>query len=76
MRRLLKNDFMNELMAPFCDLQAVQISQASPAWRDYVDYMDAIVLDGLKQSTLTSLKSMLNTLVMSNTARVGASEPV
>ena len=46
--------------------QAVQISQASPAWQDYIDYVDAIVLDGLKQSTLTSLKSMLNNLVQAN----------
>ncbi|XP_064599567.1 LOW QUALITY PROTEIN: uncharacterized protein LOC135466077 [Liolophura sinensis] len=56
--------------------EAVQISQASPAWRDYVDYMDAIVLDGLKQSTLTSLKSMLNTLVMSNTTRASNTLPI
>lgn len=46
--------------------QAVQISQASPAWQDYIDYVDAIVLDGLKQATLTSLKSMLNNLVQAN----------
>lgn len=49
---------------------AVQISQASPAWQDYIDYIDAIVLDGLKQATLTSLKSMLNNLVQANMAEV------
>ncbi|XP_052060514.1 uncharacterized protein LOC127700861 isoform X4 [Mytilus californianus] len=48
--------------------EAVQISQASPAWQDYIDYIDAIVLDGLKQATLTSLKSMLNNLVQANMA--------
>ncbi|KAL5020323.1 hypothetical protein ScPMuIL_003215 [Solemya velum] len=48
--------------------EAVQISQASPAWQDYLDYIDAIVLDGLKQATLTSLKFMLNNLVHSNMA--------
>jgi dynein heavy chain len=53
-------------------LQAVQISQASPAWQDYIDYIDAIVLDGLKQATLTSLKTMLNNLVQANMAEVGA----
>ena len=48
----------------------VQISQASPAWKDYVDYIDAIVLDGLKQATLTSLRVMLNTLVQANMLEV------
>ncbi|KAK6172547.1 hypothetical protein SNE40_016179 [Patella caerulea] len=48
--------------------EAVQISEASPAWQDYIDYIDAIVLDGLKQATLTSLMSMLNTLVQANMA--------
>lgn len=42
--------------------ESVQISQASPAWKDYVDYIDAIVLDGLKETTLLSLKAMLKTL--------------
>ena len=46
------------------------MSSASPAWQDYVDYMDAIVLDGLKQASLTSLKSMLNQIVKANIADV------
>ncbi|GFS27875.1 dynein beta chain, flagellar outer arm [Elysia marginata] len=46
--------------------EVVQISAASPAWRDYIDYMDAIVLDGLKQASLASLRGMLNTLVQAN----------
>ena len=50
--------------------EAVQISQASPAWQDFIDYIDAIVLDGLKQATLTSLKTMLNNLVQANMAEV------
>ena len=50
--------------------EAVQISQASPAWQDFIDYIDAIVLDGLKQATLTSLKMMLNNLVQANMAEV------
>ncbi|XP_064650622.1 uncharacterized protein LOC135502065 isoform X3 [Lineus longissimus] len=52
--------------------EAAQISKASPAWEDYVDYLDNIVLDGLKQSTLTSLKTMLNTMVQSNLDEVDA----
>ncbi|XP_055866060.1 uncharacterized protein LOC106055129 isoform X2 [Biomphalaria glabrata] len=48
--------------------EVVQISQASPAWRDYVDYIDAIILDGLKLACLTSLKTMLNTMVQANLA--------
>ena len=54
----------------FVLLQAVNISEASPAWQDYVDYIDAIVLDGLKQACLTSLKSMLNQIVRCNMAEV------
>lgn len=50
--------------------QAVEISQASPAWEDYVDYIDAIVLDGLKQATLTSLRSMHNQIVQCNLTEV------
>ena len=50
--------------------EAVQISQASPAWQDFIDYIDAIVLDGLKQASLTSLKTMLNNLVQANMAEV------
>ena len=50
--------------------EVVQISAASPAWRDYIDYMDAIVLDGLKQASLASLRGMLNTLVQANMVEV------
>ncbi|ELU01785.1 hypothetical protein CAPTEDRAFT_107782 [Capitella teleta] len=49
--------------------QAVNMSEASPAWQDYIDYMDAVILDGLKQTCLTSLKSMLNQIVHCNRAR-------
>ncbi|XP_033103095.1 dynein heavy chain 9, axonemal-like [Anneissia japonica] len=48
--------------------QAVQISKASPAWEDYVEHIDALVLDGLKEATLKSLRNMLNTLVHCNMA--------
>ena len=51
-------------------VQAVHISSASPAWQDYLDYIDAIVLDGLKNASLVSLKSMLNQIVKSNLAEV------
>ena len=49
-------------------MQAVSMSAASPAWQDYVDYIDAIVLDGLKHACLNSLKNMLNQIVKSNMA--------
>ena len=48
----------------------MQISEASPAWQNYVDYMDAIVLEGLKQTTILSLRSMLNRIVKANMAEV------
>ena len=35
-------------------------------WQDYLDYIDAIVLDGLKKASLASLKCMLNQVVKSN----------
>ena len=57
-------------------MQVVQISEASPAWQDYIDYIDAIVLDGLKQSSLTSLRTMLNTLVQANMVEVCLHFPV
>lgn len=44
----------------------VQISQASPAWEDYVDYIDALVLDGLLHSARVSLRNMLNHIVRSS----------
>ncbi len=47
-------------------LQSVQISEASPAWQDYIDYVDAIVLEGLKQATISSLKCMLTQVVRAN----------
>ena len=50
--------------------QAVGISEASPAWQDYVDYIDAIVLDGLKQTCLKAYKAFLNHLVDSNMDQV------
>jgi dynein heavy chain len=56
--------------------EVVQISQASPAWQNYIDYIDAIVLDGLKQSTLASLRTMLNTLVQANMIEVGGPENI
>ena len=43
-------------------VKVVQISQASPAWHDFLDYVDAILLDGLKQCTLVSLRSMFRRL--------------
>ena len=58
------------LLMIVCSQQVVQISQASPAWQDYIDYIDAIVLDGLKQSSLSSLRTMLNTLVQANMVEV------
>ena len=46
--------------------QAVQISRASPAWQSYIKYVSGVVMEGLKFSTCTSLRSMLNQIVFSN----------
>lgn len=42
-----------------CVRQVVNISEASPAWQDYVQYIDAIVLGGLRQMADVSLRAML-----------------
>ena len=50
--------------------QAVQISRASPSWQGYITHVSGVVLDGLKNSTLASLQSMLNQIVFSNMSQV------
>ena len=50
--------------------QAVQISRASPSWQGYIQHVSGVVLDGLTKSTLTSLRSMLNSIVSSNLSKV------
>ncbi|MGH0148673.1 UNVERIFIED_CONTAM: hypothetical protein FKN15_020618 [Acipenser sinensis] len=42
---------------------AVGVSEASPAWQEYVEHIDILVLQGLKEVTFSSLASMLNTLL-------------
>ncbi|XP_068122143.1 uncharacterized protein [Hyperolius riggenbachi] len=42
---------------------ACGISEASPAWQEFIMHMDAIVLQGLKKVTLSSLAALLNTLL-------------
>ncbi|KAJ1184768.1 hypothetical protein NDU88_001571 [Pleurodeles waltl] len=43
--------------------EAVGISEASPAWQEYIQHIDVLVLQALKKVTITSLASMLNTLL-------------
>lgn len=50
--------------------QAAQISRASPAWQSYIKYVSGVVMEGLKTSTHTSLRSMLNQIVFSNMSQV------
>ena len=56
----------------FCLLgaQAAQISRASPAWQSYTKHVSGVVMEGLKNSTHTSLRSMLNQIVFSNMSQV------
>ncbi|KAM4795913.1 dynein axonemal heavy chain 9-like [Rhinophrynus dorsalis] len=42
---------------------ACGISEASPPWQDYIMHIDALVLQGLKKVTITTLASMLNSLL-------------
>ncbi|XP_075707241.1 uncharacterized protein LOC142741794 [Rhinoderma darwinii] len=42
---------------------ACGISEASPAWQEFIMHIDAIVLQGLKKTTISSLAALLNTLL-------------
>ncbi|KAM4702001.1 uncharacterized protein O3C94_002925 [Discoglossus pictus] len=42
---------------------ATGISEASPAWQDYIMHIDDLILQGLKKVTVTSLAALLNTLL-------------
>ncbi|XP_066552369.1 uncharacterized protein LOC136718518 [Amia ocellicauda] len=42
---------------------AVGISEASPAWQDYMEYIDVLLLQDLKQMVFSSLASLLNTVL-------------
>lgn len=46
--------------------EAAQISRASPAWQSYIRHVSGAVMEGLKNSTHASLRSMLNQIVFSN----------
>ena len=43
-------------------LQAVEISEASPGWQEYINYTNEIIFNGFKISTFTSLKNMFNAM--------------
>ncbi|XP_018424228.1 PREDICTED: dynein beta chain, flagellar outer arm-like [Nanorana parkeri] len=42
---------------------ACGISEASPAWQEFIMHIDAIILQGLKKLTISSLAALLNTLL-------------
>ncbi|XP_063809812.1 uncharacterized protein LOC135027842 isoform X3 [Pseudophryne corroboree] len=42
---------------------ACGISEASPAWQEFIMHIDAVVLQGLKKVTISSLAALLNTLL-------------
>lgn len=42
---------------------ACEISEASPAWQEFIMHIDAIILQGLKNLTISSLAALLNTLL-------------
>lgn len=42
---------------------AASISEASPAWQEYINYINDIILKGFKISTLKSLKNMCSAMV-------------
>lgn len=42
---------------------ACGISEASPAWQEFIMHIDAIILQGLKNLTISSMAALLNTLL-------------
>lgn len=46
--------------------QAVQISKSSPQWFKYTEFINDIVVGGLKKSIVISLRSMFNKIVSKN----------
>ncbi|XP_053561397.1 uncharacterized protein LOC128652486 [Bombina bombina] len=42
---------------------ATGLSEASPAWQEYLMHIDTLILQGLKNVTITSLAALLNTLL-------------
>jgi len=41
---------------------AVQISEASPGWQEYLNFNNEIIFNGFKQSSLISLNNMFKSL--------------
>jgi hypothetical protein len=41
---------------------AVQISEASPGWQEYLNFNNEIIFNGFKQSSLISLSNMFKSL--------------
>lgn len=42
--------------------KAVEISEASPGWQDYINYANEIIFNGFKTSSMTSLEHMYNAM--------------
>ena len=45
-------------------LQAVEISEASPGWQEYINFTNEIIYKGFKVSTITSLQHMLEAMTI------------
>lgn len=45
---------------------AVQISEASPGWQEYLNFNNEIIFNGFKQSSLSSLNNMFKSLTDTN----------
>ena len=53
-------------------MQAVDISEASPSWQDYIGILDDVVRTGLLQTTICSLQSIYTEIV--DKAKVGTTD--
>lgn len=59
---MYSNKISWQITSYFPGFQAVEMSEASPAWQLYTVQMDALVLMALKSSILTSLDAMYRTV--------------
>ena len=53
--------------------KAVKVSQASPDWKAYVDFVNDVVVDGLAQATICSLQFVLENLELKSLGDVSKS---
>ena len=58
------------MMNEICSLQVVCVSCSSPSWINYLDYLNSLILSGIKATCLISMKNMFVAMSSSNNNEV------